>query len=125
MTKDKLIYLLNRYRFIAKALRNKKSVASFYVGNRKETIIIDESVKIVFSVIDDILKTESRLTVKIMNYWLKLGYSDVRIISETPLSRSAYYAIKRQIENKIYQCCIFRELVSYNELLSETIGVKQ
>ena len=122
MTKDKLVYLLNRYRFIAKALVCNQSEVSFYVGNRKETIIIDDEVKTVFAVIDDILMVESPLVVKIMTYWLKLGYSDEHIIIETPLSRSSYYGIKRRIEDKIFKCCILKELVSYNELLNEKIG---
>ena len=122
MTKEKIVYLLNRYGFVARALKSNQSEISFYVGNRKETIIIDDQVKTIFSIIDDVMKTESPLVAKIMNRWFKLGYSDERIIIDLPLSRSSYYSIKRRIENKIYQCCIVKELVSYNELLNEKIG---
>ena len=122
MTKEELVYLLNRYGFIEKALKNNKSEVSFYVGNRKETIIIDDNVRIVISIIDDILKLESPLIVQIINYWLKFGYSDEYIIIRMPFSRSTYYRIKRIIENKIYQFCILRGLVSYDDLLSEKIG---
>lgn len=85
-------------------------------------IALDNQVEIIFSIIDDIMNNESKLIVKIMKYWLKRGYSDERIILNVPLSRSSYYRIKRTIENKIYQCCIKRGLVSYKELLNEKIG---
>lgn len=122
MTKAELIYILQRYRYIVKAVHSKKTHISFYVGNRKEMIALDNQVEIIFSIIDDIMNNESKLIVKIMKYWLKRGYSDERIILNVPLSRSSYYRIKRTIENKIYQCCIKRGLVSYKELLNEKIG---
>lgn len=122
MTKEQLIYILQRYHFIAKELNGNKNPIVFYVGNRKEVIDIDEQVKTVFSVIDDIMSNESPLIVKIMTYWLKYGYTDEAIIIRMPLSRSSYYRLKRTIENKIYQCCILRGLVTYEELLNDKIG---
>ena len=122
MTKAELIYILQRYRFIAKEIKSGNKQIIVYVGNRKEVINIDEQVKIVFSVIDDIMSNETPLVVKIMTYWLKYGYPDENIILKTPLSRSAYYRIKRTIENKIFQCCILRGLVTYEELLNDKIG---
>lgn len=122
MTKAELIYILQRYHFIAKELNGNKNPIVFYVGNRKEVIDIDEQVKTVFSVIDDIMSNESPLIVKLMTYWLKYGYTDEAIIIRMPLSRSSYYRLKRTIENKIYQCCILRGLVTYEELLNDKIG---
>lgn len=122
MTKAELIYILQRYRFISKELNGDKKQIIFYVGNRKEVIDIDEQVRTVFSVIDDIMENETPLIVKFMTYWLKYGYSDEAIIMKLPLSRSSFYRIKRTIENKIYQCCILRGLVTYEELLNDKIG---
>ena len=122
MTKAELGYLLQRYRFIAKALNKNQQKISFYVGNRKETIIIDERVKAVISIVDDVLRSEKAMIAQIIRYRFKLGYSDEKIILSLPLSRSTYYRLKRTIENKIYQLCIYRGLVSYDELLNEKIG---
>lgn len=122
MTKAELIYMLQRYHFIANGIRSNKKQIIVYIGNRKEVIDIDEQVKTVFSVIDDIMSNESPLIVKIMTYWLKYGHTDEAIIIRTPVSRSSYYRLKRTIENKIYQCCILRGLVTYEELLSDKIG---
>ena len=122
MTKAELIYILQRYYFIAKEINSNKSQISFYVGNRKEVIKLDEQIKIVFSVIEDIMSNETPIVVKIMTLWIKYRHSDEYIIMKVPLSRSAYYRLKRTIENKIYQCCILRGLVTYEELLSEKIG---
>lgn len=122
MTKAELGYILQRYRFIAKALNKNQPEISFYVGNRKEKIVIDDKIKAVFSIIDDVMQTEESMITNIMRYRFKLGYTDEKIISGVPLSRSTYYRIKRTIEDKIYQCCILRGLVSYDELMSNKIG---
>ena len=122
MTKAELDYILQRYRIIKKAMKEKKHSISFYIGKRKEVIVIDDKIKAVFSIINDLMHHEKPMVVSIMRYWFKLGYGDIRILSMVPLSRSSYYRIKRTIENKIYQCCIFRGLVSYDELMNERIG---
>lgn len=120
--KAELVYVLQRYCFIAKGIANRQQKISFYVGNRKEEIVIDDKIKTIFAIIDDVIATESPLTVTILTLWLKQKYTDERIIMELPLSRSVYYRIKGTIVNKIYQCCILRGLVTYEELLKEQTG---
>ena len=47
---------------------------------------------------------------------------DYKIVIQFPIERSKYYQIKERFVNKIYQCCIYRGLVEYQDILDEEIG---
>lgn len=53
---------------------------------------------------------------------IKEGWKDYKIVIQFPIERSKYYQIKERFVNKIYQCCIYRGLVEYQDILDEEIG---
>ena len=120
--KERIEEVLRRYRYIQAALREGKTEVQFYVGKRKHKIIIDANLKIIFSIIDDISRKETDTYIKIMIEGIKKGYPDKYIMTKLPMEKNAYYDRKRKFVNKIYQCCICKGLIGYEEILNESIG---
>lgn len=106
-----------------KAIQEEKTEDWIYLNHYTEKIEIDEDVKIIVGIINDIIaheEPESWLFVILQN--IKEGRKDVSIIIKSPVSRAKYYILKEQIVGKIYECCICKGLVSYEEILNEGIG---
>ncbi len=114
--------VLRRYSYIQTALKEGKTEATFYVGNRKQKIIIDTTLKIIFAIIEDIAKQEKDIYIKMMIEGIKKGDSDKYIMTHLPMEKNAYYDRKKKFIDKIYKCCICKGLVSYEEILNESIG---
>lgn len=50
--------VLRRYSYIQTALKEGKTEVNFYVGKRKQKIVIDATLKIILAIIEDITKKE-------------------------------------------------------------------
>ena len=100
-----------------------KAEESIYLNHYTEKIEIDEEVKIIVGILDEIIARElpeSWLSKIIQN--IQEGKKDVSIIIKSPVSRAKYYIVKEQLIEKIYECCIYKGLVSYEDILNEVIG---
>ncbi|MBO7297601.1 MAG: hypothetical protein J6U60_00980 [Clostridia bacterium] len=53
-----LKYIVRRYSFIEDAIKDNVEVIKFYVGKRREIIVLDEKVKTVKQIIDDVYESE-------------------------------------------------------------------
>lgn len=122
MTKQGVEEIVRRYPYIMRAIKTERKTASFYVGNRKHEIEITEEVRTVCNIIDDIYFNTENVWVRHMIDGLKAGKNDVRLISELPWERNAYYERKRKFIEKIYNCCISLQLVDYIQILKEEIA---
>lgn len=122
MTKDEVSYVIKRYSFLYKPIKNGNAAAVFYVGNRKQTIEITSEVKTICEIIEIVYETEKDLTVKQMIKGLISGRSDIWIMHGLPFSKNAYYSRKGMFFEKIYNCCKARGLVSFEEILVEEIA---
>jgi hypothetical protein len=80
-------------------------------------------VKIIVEIIADIIAHEPHGSwlATILEY-IQDGQKDVSIIIKSPVSRAKYYIVKEQVVEKIYECCICKGLVSYEDILNEVIG---
>ena len=114
---------MKRLPYILKLLEEDKTEAVFYINHRKEKIEIDKDVEVIVHILNEIIEREEP------NEWLsevlqkfKDGDKDVFIIMDSPVSRAKYYILKERLINKIYDCCIYKGLVTYEDILSEEIG---
>ena len=96
-------YLVKRYQYIARAVKKDLSEAVFYVGNRKNRIPITEEVKTVFEIINLVYKEEEDTLMRRMMKGIMTGEKD------------------RYIMHKLFNLCIYRKLVSFDEILKSTI----
>ena len=122
MTKDKLKRIIKRLSYILTMLKEGKEEKYVYIGHRKERIEIDGDVKAVIKIIEEIIENEKTEWLKELLTDIKEGWKDYKIVIQFPIERSKYYQIKERFVNKIYQCCIYRGLVEYQDILDEEIG---
>ena len=121
MTKEEIEYILKRMPQIERAIKKKQRVACFYVGKRRERIEITECIHLIRRIIEDIMQKEEGYIGLIIEYHIKKGKSDRFIITQLPLTKNSYYRLKQKIHEKIYNCCIEKKVVSYEEILVDTI----
>lgn len=90
--------VLRRYSYIQTALKEGKTEVNFYVGKRKQKIVIDATLKIILTIIEDITKKEKDIYIKMMIEGIKKGDSD----KYYDQSSHAEKCILRQ-EEKVYR----------------------
>lgn len=120
MTKDGVEDIVKRYSYIGQAMKDGKETAVFYIGLRKQVVDITEETIAVCKIIEEIY-SHANEWVRNMIDGLKKGKSDMTLICMLPWERNAYYARKRKFIEKIYNCCIFQDMVDYDDILNEEI----
>lgn len=123
MTKDGVENVIKRYTQITDAIERGLRRAVFYVGKRREVIEITNEIKMTCEIIETVLKKEKNAFIKHIIEDILSGETDVRIMHDMPFARNAYYSKKQAIIRKIYDCCIARRLVSYEDVLNEEIAI--
>jgi len=121
MTREKLSEIIRRLPLIRKAVVEGKTAVVSYVGHRKIILEITREVLIVANIINDIYNAEKNEWVRIMIRGIASGRSDIAIIKDLPIERNAYYIRKQKFFDKIFECCIFRQIVSYEEIIQTEI----
>ena len=114
--------VIKRYAHILTAIKKGQEGNRIYIRKYKEWILIDEEVKIIIEIIQEIIENEQTEWIKKFYQKILKGESDISILMECPVERGKYYQTKKSFYNKIYQCCIFKGLVSYEEILKVDIG---
>jgi len=108
--------------YIVKMIKEGKSEGKFYISKNTEYIVIDEEVKTIVEILKDIKKkNEKSWTGRIIEK-LEKGEKDVAIMTKIPAGENKYYVTKKEIINMIYACCVAKGLISYEEIINETIG---
>ena len=95
---------------------------SVYISGEKEQIVIDNDVLTVLEIMGEIIEHEEMEWRKKLFREIKKGNKDVSIMMDTPMGRTKYYEAKKGFVDKIYQCCIFKGLVEYNDILQGENG---
>ena len=72
MTKEGIEEIIRRYSNLERYVKDGETVASFYIGNRKQTVMITEAVRTVYRVVDEIYEREDKW-MRIMIDGLKKG----------------------------------------------------
>lgn len=111
-------YILDRFYFILNR-KDDETAATFYIGNRKERINVDDDVRTLKEIIEDVILSESGEDKKMLVMWIMQGQNDVYILSHMLMSRSAYYRAKMVKRYKIYCLCACKGLLKYTDILEE------
>ena len=122
MTKEKIRHVLKRLPYILQMIDEGKTEAYFYISKRSEKIVIDDEVRAIVEILDEIIRHENSSWLKTIFLKVRKGKKDVYIMIDSPLGRGKYYLVKARLVNKIYDCCIYRGLVSYEDILNDEIG---
>ena len=122
MTRADVEEIVKRYPFVIEAVKEGKKTAVFYIGNRKQVFEITEGVKVVYAILEEIEENETDKDVLCMIDGIKKGRSDVAIIDDVNWQRNAYYERKDRLIDKIFECCIYRRLVEYEEIMGRNIA---
>lgn len=122
MTKEKLKILIKHLYLFIRAVQDNQPYVIIFVGKSRQKFFIDKDVFAVLEIVDEIIATEDNLWIKNVLIKIKKGYSDVNIISFCPIEKTKFYELKKEFKNKVYQCCIFKQLVPYIDIIKTHIG---
>ena len=122
MIRAEIEYILKRIPQIKAAIKNKQTVACFYLGKRREVIPITEEVLTILQIIDEVLeRIDDVYAVSIIHFSIEKGKSDAYTMKDLPMSYMTYIKSKQKIRQRIYVCCVSKGLVSYEEIFKEKI----
>ena len=121
MTYTEIEYVLKRMPYIEKAIKNKQSSICFYVGHRREEIVLNEQICTISLILKDICEKENDLVKYIINQAIKGGKSDCWLIIRLPMSKNYYYRIKQELYQRIFLCCVEKKIMNYGEIMSKRI----
>lgn len=120
MTKTELKEILRYYAQISKSTEVDK--AQVVIKRYRSEIHIDsEWVKGVNCGINELLKSESEIVRKIIEFSYIKGYKDRKVVMHLPISDSSFYRLKKDIEEKIYELCIIYGCVTEDDILKSII----
>ncbi len=117
LTKEKLERIVKRLSYISEMLHRSETERNVYISKRKEKIEINAEVLAVIEIIEEIIRNEEKLWLKKIFLGIRRGLADRQIIRDNPIERTKYYMIKRAFIEKIYQCCIYKWMVEYDNIL--------
>lgn len=121
MTREEIIRIVKRFPYIDKAIASNCSKVKFYIGNRKNEIVITESVKQIKEFVMLIYETEDDMWLKLMIKGIITEKHDVQIMREIHYTKSVYYPRKEAFLQKVYECCISKGIVTFEEVLKVKI----
>lgn len=122
MTKEKVKYIIKRLAYFSRMMEEGKTEEDCRIGKRKEHLVLDEEVRAVIKIIDDIIDSEETIWLKEMFKEVRFGRKDISIQYDSPVERTKYYLTKERFINKVYECCIFKGFVTYEDILKNNIG---
>lgn len=122
MTKADVEEIVKRYPFVIEAAKAGEKTAAFYIGNRKQIFEITEGVKAVYAILEEIEESERDRDVLCMIDGVKKGRSDVAIMQNVYWQKNAYYERKDRLIDKIFECCISKGFVRYEEIMNRSIA---
>ncbi len=122
MTKKDIKWFVKRYKYIKILIKTGQPKITYYVGKRKEEIVLTEELKKLYEMTEDIYLHIKEGWLQKMIADLLNGKSDLFLFQTYPCGRSTYYKIKKEFREKIYRCCIANDLVAYQELLERGLA---
>ncbi len=122
MTKERVEEIVKRYPFVIKAIKEGKEAAEFQVSKRNLQIKITEEDKAICEIFEDIRGRERDSDVLRMINGLRKGRTDTAIMQDVHWRKNAYYDRKSKLIDKIYECCICRGYLDYEEIMNREIA---
>ena len=122
MTKERVEEIVKRYPFVIKAIREGKEAAEFQISKRNFQIGIVEEDIVVCEIFEEIRRREKDQDVLCMINGLRKGRTDTAIMQDVHWRKNEYYDRKSKLIDKIYECCICRGYVDYEEIMGREIA---
>lgn len=122
MTKEKVKYIVKRLSYFSKMQAEGVKEADYRISKRKEHLVLDEEVLAVIGVMEEIIESEKTKWLQDLLKEVRYGRKDVTIQIDSPVARTKYYQTKERFVNKVYECCIYKGYVSYEDILKNDIG---
>lgn len=122
MTKEKVKYIVKRLSYFSKMQAQGVKEADYRISKRKEHLVLDEEVLAVIGVMEEIIESEETKWLQDLLKEVRYGRKDVTIQIDSPVARTKYYQTKERFVNKVYECCIYKGYVSYEDILKNDIG---
>ena len=122
MTKKRVEEIVKRYPFVIKATKEGKEAAEFQISKRNFQIKITDEDKAICEIFEDIRRREKDSDVLRMINGLRKGRTDTAIMQDVHWRKNAYYDRKSKLIDKIYECCICRGYVDYEEIMGREIA---
>ena len=120
MTKERVEEIVKRYPFVIRAIREGKEAAEFQISKRNFKIKITQEDIVVCEIFEKIRRREKDQDVLRMINGLRKGRTDTAIMQD--VHKNAYYDRKSKLIDKIYECCICRGYVDYEEIMGREIA---
>lgn len=121
MTKSDVTKIIYRYPYIAAGIKADSPQIHYYKGNRKETIVITEEIKIVCAIITEVYESEPDEWIRFMIRSILRGVSNKNIMIEMPMEKNAYEERKKNFIRKVFMLCAKANLVSREDILNTPI----
>ena len=122
MTKERVEVLVKRYPFVIKAIKEGKEAAEFQISKWNFKIKITDEDKAICEIFEEICRREKDQDVLRMINGLRKGRTDTAIMQDVHWRKNAYYDRKSKLIDKIYECCICRGYVDYEEIMGREIA---
>lgn len=117
ITKQQIYTIVKRSSHIHNMIKHNIPKKVLHIGDTVETLEINDNVRIVLSIEDEIIQSEETQWLKEVFAGIRAGEKDIALISANPLARTKYYYVKKEFINRIYGCRIFKGLVPYEDIL--------
>ncbi len=117
MTKNDVKQIVKRYSYIIKPIKRGLTVASFEIGHRRKRLELTEEVKTVCELVKEVHRNiQTEWKKKMLGEMLK-GQLDLYLWQKYPCAKNSYYKIKKEFIEAVYRCCVYKQMVAYEELM--------
>ena len=99
-----------------------KTADDYWISKKKEHFVIDAEVLAVFEIIEDIIESEQTPWLKDFIKDIRRGRKGLAIQVDSPVEHTKFNLTKERFISKVYECCIFKRLVPYEDILKSDIG---
>lgn len=122
MTKEKIKYIIKRMRYYIKMMSEGKTADDYWISKKKEHLVIDDEVLEVFDVIEEIIESEEEPWLQALLKDIRRGRKGLAIEVESPVQHTKFNLTKERFISKVYECCIYKHFVTYEDILKSKIG---
>ena len=122
MTKETVKHIIKRLRYYIRMMADGITEKEYWISKKKEHLVVDEGVIAVFDVIDDIIESEEEPWLKDVIKDIRRGRKGLAIEVESPVQHTKFNLTKERFISKVYECCIYKHFVTYEDILKSKIG---
>lgn len=100
ITKQQIYTIVKRSSHIHNMIKHNIPKKVLHIGDTVETLEINDNVRIVLSIEDEIIQAEETQWLKEVFAEIRAGEKDIALISNYPVARTKFYDVKNEFINK-------------------------